>query len=172
MQIIELESPVANTTHYVSGGAVVAYTPQQATAKGGIPPRQHLWSNALMAWVDQRSLNDLKRDKWADIKAEAAARDLAPITVATREFQTDDATRALMFQKMAIAREAIADGQPFSVDWPLDDDTVINLNANQLKAVVRAIDNRSESLRATARGLRAQIVAAANAAAVAAISWP
>lgn len=164
--------PWTPRTHYVAAGVPVAYTAPQAAAKAERPSRRHLWSNTTMAWVDQRGLAEVKQDKWAAIKAEGLRRDRLPITVATKQFEADDATRTAMFQKMQIAREAIADGLTFSVDWPLDDDTVVTLNANQLKAVVRAIDARSESLKATARTLRAQIVAAANVAAVEAVAWP
>jgi hypothetical protein len=77
-----------------------------------------------------------------------------------------------MYRKLTLAREAAADGQTFSVEWELDDGSTVTLNATQLKAVVRAIDARTEQLKATARTLRADILACTTVSQVEAIVWP
>jgi hypothetical protein len=118
------------------------------------------------------SLDGAKARRIAYILDQARRLDKEPITLQGYVFLTDDATRTLMYRKLTLAREAAADGQTFSVEWELDGGTTVTLNATQLKAVVRAIDARTEQLKATARGLRATILAATTIAEVEAVTWP
>lgn len=121
--------------------------------------------------LDRRSIQDMRAAKWAAIRAAAAAADAANMTMQGNEFQADAASKLALSRKLQIALANIADSLPFSVDWTLANNTEIALNANQLKAVVRAIDGRTEQVRATLIARRAQIAAATTAAEVAAIVW-
>lgn len=73
-----LEAPpdVTYLTHYVSGGMLVAYNAAQRFTKANRPPYTVEWSNTLMVWVDQRTLQEARQQKVAQllaVKAQAFA---------------------------------------------------------------------------------------------------
>lgn len=54
---ITIQSDAAEReTHYVSGGALIAYTEAQRADKAVRPPHESAWSNTAMAWIDPRTL--------------------------------------------------------------------------------------------------------------------
>lgn len=141
--------------------------------EGIIDPRDwHVENGALVAGgIDTTPLDRVKRLHWLSVKAKAQAQAETDITVGGYTFNADAASRASLFEKVQIAVLAAQDGLTFSVDWELANGNAVTLNANQTKAIVRAIDVRSDAIRAKARTLRAQIVAATTKVEVMAVVW-
>ena len=106
-----------------------------------------------------------------EIKTAAKVTDQTDITISGNVLHADFESRASLFQKVQIAQMAVADGQAFSVDWQLADETVVTLNANQVKAIVRAINTREDAIRAKAHTLLAAIKSATTKEEVLAITW-
>ena len=138
----------------------------------GIAATEATLSGAVKVNDGSMTLANLKRMKWVAIKAQAVIASNADITVSTRTFLADQAERAEMAYKMAIAILAAQDGITFSVDWPLANGTAQTLNANQFKALTRAIDARNDGYRAAAVLKKAEIEAATTPAEVDAVVWP
>ena len=153
----------------VESGEVIDYQPPAPPDDANVT---HEWDTQTKRWLKVPTLFALKVIKWSAMKAAAQAADQANIVIATRELQADSDSRAALFQKYQIALIEVAEGGTFSVDWTLANNTEVTLNAAQFKAIVKAIDARSESIRATLRGLRDQIAAAATPQALDAIGWP
>lgn len=80
------------------------------------------WDDTIKRWVATATLREVKREQAFRIKAAAKAEDQTDITIAGNVLNADVASRALLFQKVQIAQMAVADGQPFAVDWMLADE--------------------------------------------------
>jgi hypothetical protein len=134
------------------------------------PYRQFHWGRKQ--WEDRRTLNQRKLLKWAEIKAERDQRELSTLTWNGYEFDADATSQAriqIAFQQAMLAASA---SQSFSVEWTLADNSVISLTGAEVIHLAKGLFNRTLQLHQTARGLRADILAAQNAAAVEAIQWP
>lgn len=133
--------------------------------------RTWAWDGAARRWVPVPTLLALKRARLAELRLAAMADDDADITLQGSTFAADGAARDALMREALIAQMAIADGQAFSLTWERVDDSAVTLNAAQLKAVVRAIRQRSNDIRATLRARRAALDAATTAEQVAAVTW-
>lgn len=171
MALLVASSPVDTRAAKVdiATGEVVDAVPAQPS---DTPDATFEWDTESKRWVPRLTLNGHKRKRWALIKQTAAARDADDITVGAHELKADAQARATLMQAITIAQLAAADGQPFSFEIDKADESVVTVNAAQLKAIIRAIHARTEAIRATARSLRAQIMAATTVAEVNAIEWP
>jgi hypothetical protein len=133
---------------------------------------EYQWDGGVRRWVRKDTFTFIKRAKWDSVKLIAKARDAANITVGAHEFEADVESRAVLMQAVTIAQLAVADGLSFSVELDKANGSSVTVDAGQLKAIIRAIHTRTESIRATARSLRAQIQAATTPAEVEAVQWP
>jgi len=130
------------------------------------------WDADKLIWRFTATLVSAKKHQWAGVKAAAEATNQTDITIGGKSYTATDAARASLYQQVQIAQMAVADGLPFSVDVILaDDETVVTLNANQIKAGVRALHDREEQIKAKARTLRSAIFSATTSAEVVAVVW-
>lgn len=167
-----VESDAKWSSHWVNNGVVQAYTDPQVALKAARPNYTSRWDNQQMQWVDSRSLDDIKRQHWVDIKAQAALDDAANITVGGIDFEVSEPVRAALFRKAQVANMNQVDGQSVgNVNWRKADDDPLTLTPSQMKALVRAIDDRSDGIRDKLTTLRASINAANTSAEVAAVTW-
>jgi hypothetical protein len=146
-------------------GEVVDYQPP---APANDADKTWAWDDTIKRWIATPTLHAVKRLQGLIIKAAAKAEHQTDITISGNVLAADFESRATLFQKVQIA---ILDGDPFSVDWQLVDDTVVTLNGNQVKAIVRAINTREDAIRAKAHTLLAAIKNAATKEEVLAIVW-
>lgn len=133
---------------------------------------ESVWDSVKKEWTKRETLVWMKRGKWNRIKAHAMSLGAADIVVGGYTFNADPESRSELFEKAMLAKLAADDGLPFSVAWDDANGAPVTLNANQTKAIIRAIDARADQLRATARSLRQQINAATTEAEVNAVVWP
>jgi hypothetical protein len=134
------------------------------------PYRHFHWGRK--AWEDRRTLAQHKLMKWVEIKAERAAREYGTYTTPQGQVVDIDAqSQARILSTYSLAVDAKAAAAPFSVVWTLADDSEVTLNANQMIAFGKQVMQYISGLYDTARGLRAQIVAASTVAEVEAIQW-
>lgn len=146
---------------YISNGVFVAF-PEQ-------PSPQHVFDWDSHAWVDPRSLADLKAEKWVAIKAARDAAEFGGFTWDGSVFDSD-----LISQSRIQGATQLAGLAPmtFSLDWTLADNSVRTLNAMQMIAVGEALGAHVATQHSIGRSLRAAIEAATSAAELDAIAWP
>lgn len=158
-------------TGYVSSGAFIPYTAEQLLARANRPRGSNEWSNATMSWVSTATLAEAKQMRIADMKAAALAADQANINVSGVNFKADTETRTELMQEALVAQMAINDGLAYTLDWERANGNDITLTAAQVKALVRAMNNRTAQIRTQFKARRAAINAATTIAEVAAIVW-
>ncbi|MEO8296354.1 MAG: DUF4376 domain-containing protein [Burkholderiales bacterium] len=120
------------------------------------------------AWVDPRTIADLRAAKWVAIKVDRARAEAAPLVVAGCTFDAGPTSQ----QRIAGAVQlALIGGAAFSIDWTLADNTVTTLSAPEMVAVGLALGAQVSAAHERARTLRTAIEAATTAAEVEAVVW-
>ena len=154
-------------------GVYVLDMTTQTIAPQGMPPSSwHQWDWATLAWIDPRTLADLKAAQWALIKRARDAAEQAGFVWDGSGFDCDPTSQSRIQGGALMATTALLNSTPFSIDWTLADNTTRSLDAAQMIAVGLAMGQHIDSIHQTGRGLRAQLDAAMTPEAVAAIQWP
>lgn len=164
--------PVSNATHYYVAPDFIAYTEAQVAAKAVRPSYPCEWSNAAMAWVDARTLQEAKDARWAELLIERAAREFSTFTWDGSVFDCDSESQTRIIGSATLAIIASMTAQPFSIDWTLADDTVRALSGPDMLNVGAALGAHVTAVHDTSRALHDQIEAATTNAQVEAVVWP
>lgn len=149
---------------YVSNGVVLTMPPR--------PSESHTFDWATHTWIDPRTLDELKGDKWAEIKSAREAVFNAPLVTPHGTFDSDSRGRSNITDAVLMAQALTATGSPVSIDFTLADNTVVTLNAEQMIEVGLYLGAKVQGAYAVSRTLRAAIDAATTSAEVQAVSWP
>ncbi len=118
------------------------------------------------------SLQELKIEKWAEIKRMRDLREFSTFVWDGSTFDADDISQRRIQGAAMLAMIAQSAGQPFSIDWTLADNSIRSLTDAQMLAVGEALGVHVETQHAIARTLRAAINAATTKAEVDAVVWP
>lgn len=152
----------------IRDGRFVAYTEAQQQARATRPTHPAEWSNATMAWLDARSLAQIRAARWDDIKAMRLRAEESGFAWDGSSFDSDRNSQSRIQSAALLAMQA-APG--FTLDWTLADNTVRPLTAEDMIGVSMALSVHMAVQHAIARSLRAAIDAAATPAQVQAVSW-
>lgn len=165
------DGPWTSRTHHLVGGAPVAYTAEQAAAK-----RQRQagmkWSNATMAWVDERSLDEIKAAKNSEINAARLAANRGTFTHSGKTFACDELSRSDIDGVNGIV--ALIDALPPS--WPgawkaADNSYLAIATVGEWTAFYAAMVAQGTTNFVHAQSLKAALAAATTPGEVAAIHW-
>lgn len=103
------------------------------------------------------SLDEVKAQKTATLKAERDAKEVEPITYNGNRFDYDEKARDRI--NAAIIALDMA-GAEATLEWTTADNTNVTVNANDLRAVIAAVAARSNALHEAYRAAKEQIAAA------------
>ena len=162
----------ARETHYVFASTITAYTSGQAAAKAARPFHRCEWSNESFAWLDLRTLDERKADKWEAIKRARAAAIDAPLTPAYGVFDSYAEARANITDAVLLAQTLAGMGQAVAIAYTLADNTVVTLDLTKMVTVGLTLGSKVQTVRGIATGLRTQIEAATTVTLLEAIVWP
>lgn len=140
-----------------------------------LPPQPSMFHRADPAtqqWVDTRSLEQLKAEKWSQIKRARDAAEYGGFTWGGLAFDCDQVSAQRIGGAVTMAMIAASAGTPFAIEWTLADNTVQTLTGEEVVQVGLALGAHVASTHATARTLRLAIADVADAEALAAIAWP
>jgi Domain of unknown function (DUF4376) len=127
------------------------------------------WS--LGQWIDERSLDLAKAQKWNYIKRACTTAEFGTFTVSGYEFDCDHDSQTRIASAFQSAMDARTNGEPFSIAWTLADNTDVTLSRAQVIAVGRALQVHVNGLHDRCRQLRQQINSATTKAELDAIVW-
>lgn len=139
------------------------------------PPKTqpyYTWDWNTHSWVDSRTLQQVKDQKWEQIKRDRDAAINAPLSTPYGVFDADANSRANIANSVLYLQTLEQQGTPGTVDWTLADNTIITLNYAEMSEVGLLLGQRTNAAYDTGRALRAQIDAATTIAEVDAIHWP
>ena len=163
---IALPAWASDITHYFDfgSGTFTEFPPQ--------PSVNHMFDWSTRAWVDPRTLEQLKDSKWEEIKASRELAFDAPLVTPHGTFDSDTRARSNITDAVLMAQALTAMGSPVSIDFTLADNSVVTLNAAQMIEVGLYLGAKVQGAYAVSRALRSAIDAATTSAEVQAIAWP
>ncbi len=162
---IELEPP--------NGAAWWDYSTEAWVIRPESPGDTYQWDAVAKAWIDPRTLDELKAEAWERIKAARAAAEASPLTVAGRTYDADAASAQRIAGAVQMASLALAAGQgaEFEIAWTLSDNSSTVLSAAQMVDVGLSLGRQISAAHAQSRVLRARIDAATSTDELNNITW-
>lgn len=143
----------------------------QWRVKPAQPSPHHIFDYTTKQWVDPRTLDDHKSDKWKEIKRQRDVAEFATFTYNNMEFDGDlDAQRRLTAY-ISVSKSSIAAGQPFETEFTLANNTNVTLTAQDFVGIELAKVQAVAAAFNHASALRDQIDAATTVQEVEAITW-
>lgn len=137
------------------------------------------WCNGNDAYIEDKgdyyevveipapSLEEVKADKIAALKASRDAAEIEPIEYNDNRFDYDEQAR----DRLAIARQAIEDGAADSIVWTTADNTRVSLVLDDFKGIGIVAALRSNALHVKYNELKSWVQDAETAEDVAAVVW-
>lgn len=136
------------------------------------PASYYTWDWSTHTWIDPRTLQQVKDQKWEQIKRDRDAAINAPLSTPYGVFDADANSRANIANAVLYLQTLEQQGTPGTINWTLADNTTITLNYAEMSEVGLLLGQRTNAAYDTARALRAQIDAATTIPEVEAIHWP
>lgn len=167
-----LEGEASELTHYVVDGELVAYTEEERGRKAARPQHKVQWSNSAKDWIDLRTLEQRKAQKWEEIKqARSDALD-ALLETPYGDFDSDPESRQNITDSVLLVKTLNELGQPSSIDFTLADNTVRTMTAAEMIEVGLLLGAKVQAAHAAGRALRLQLDAAQTSEEVDSVVWP
>lgn len=133
--------------------------------------RTWAWDEITRRWVAVPTIAALRADKWEQVKAARDAAESGGFAWDGSTFDSDLPSQSRIQGAVQLALLAAQAEQPFTIDWTLADNTVRTLSGPDAIAVGMALAAHVQAVFDHGRDLREQIDAAADAAALAGITW-
>lgn len=153
---------ISDATHYVMEG----FQPMPAQ-----PSPHHEWDWTTKQWHEPADLEPARAAKWSQIKAARDAHENGGFDTAWGRFDSDPTSQTKLIGAAQLASIALAQGAPFGIEWTLQDNTSVPLDALQMISVGVALAAHIDAAHQRGRQLRAQIEAAATLQDLEAIQW-
>ena len=138
---------------------------------GEAPYPHYVFDYAQKQWVDPRTVDELKKDKWLEIKKARSSMEFGGFIWDGSTFDSDATSQSRIQGVSQLATLALMNAQPFSIDWTLSGNSIRELSAQDMLAVGTAMGVHINTQHVKARLKRDMINAATTAEEIAAITW-
>lgn len=122
------------------------------------------------------TLSELQVSAWSRIKAERDRREQAGAPYLDKILDSDEKSVTRISIAVQAAQAAISAGTSFSLDWTMQDNSVVTMTAAEVVGMSVALATHSNGLHLAARAVHEKILAATDAAGVEAaekaVVWP
>lgn len=149
--------------------------PDQAHAIVGPPPTGQgwRWDFEASGWVRPVELEELRATAWERIKRDRDAHEHGGFDTPLGRFDSDLTSQSKIIGAVSVAQMALASSQAFSIEWTLQDNSTVVLDAESMISVGLALMAHVDATHQTGRSLRAQIFdPEASREAIEAVAWP
>lgn len=136
------------------------------------PSGAHVFDWAAKAWIDPRTLGELKAAQWTAMKRHRDLLEASGFPYRGKRLDSDSRSVQRINTAVQAAQAALAVGEPFAITWTCADNTTLALDGAGMLGVPVALALYADQLHQACKSLRAQIDTAATPAAVQAITWP
>lgn len=149
---------------YMVGGVWIAKPVQ--------PSANHVWDKSNKVWLDPRTLDDLKTEKWESMKVAREAVFNAPLVTPFGTFDSDETARKNITDTIMLLQNIDAMGMgPASTNFTLYDNSVVSINTLHMVQVGLLLGQKVAQAYARGRVVRDAINAATTTAQVEAVTW-
>ena len=122
--------------------------------------------------LDPSTLEKAKQRKWIALKSYRDALEFSGFEWDGSRFDSDPVSQSRIQGGVQLAQIATQSGQPFSIDWTLQNNTVRVLNGIEMVQVGLALGTYVQLIHGIARNLRTQLEAATTFEQVDQVNWP
>lgn len=157
-------------TGYVHNNQLVKFTNLEIEKYRNRPYYSSKWDNNIMSWVDDRSIDEIRNQKYNDIKNIANFIDVSDIEVNGYVYAADKASKNIIIQKLLVAF-LLKKEVDFIIEWYLKDGSIIDLSFYQLKEVLNAIEDRSDRIFKMKKKLK-ELIFKSSKETINSIRWP
>lgn len=157
-------------TGYVHNNQLVKFTNLEIEKYRNRPYYSSKWDNNIMSWVDDRSIDEIRNQKYNDIKNIANFTDVSDIEVNGYVYAADKASKNIIIQKLLVAF-LLKKEVDFIIEWYLKDGSIIDLSFYQLKEVLNAIEDRSDRIFKMKKKLK-ELIFKSSKEIINSIRWP
>ena len=135
----------------VVSSSYYSFTEKRFIALSDAPSPQHVFDYEIKQWIDPRALEEIKAQKWAEIKQQRDQLEFGGF-----EFEGD------IYDSDQISQGRIlgAASAGLSQVWTLADNTTVNLTADQLVQIYQALQTHTASVHQRGRIAREVIMSA------------
>ena len=141
---IDICEAVASSSYY-------SFTEKRFIALSDAPSPQHVFDYEIKQWIDPRTLDEIKAQKWAEIKSQRDQLEFGGFKFEGNIYDSDQVSQG------RILGAAFAG---LSQVWTLADNTTVNLTAYQLVQIYRALQTHTASVHQRGRIAREVIMSA------------
>ena len=155
----------------------VDYKSQYVGDKGeikNIPPKPAIYAKfdwKAKEWKDPRTLQEVKDDKWASIKAKRDVAEFSTFTFMGIEYDCNEVSRARIQGAVQLASIALTNEMPYSIDWTVADNSTVILDGISMVQLGLALGAFTNNLHVYAKSLRNQIYGTEDKAIIESIEW-
>jgi hypothetical protein len=136
------------------------------------PSDAHIFDWSTKAWIDPRTLADMKAQRWAEMKRHRNLLEASSFPYLGKRLDSDARSVARINTAVQAAQAALATGEPFAITWTCADNTTLALDSAGMLGAPVALALYADQLHQTCKTLRSQIDAATTPAQVQAVAWP
>ena len=120
-------------------------------AAEGKPSETHIYDYDLKDWVDPRTLDEIKTQKWAEIKSQRGQLELGGFEFENNTYDSDQVSQGRIMGAAAAGLDQV---------WTLADNTTVELSASQLQQLYVTLQLHIASVHERGRIARAAIESA------------
>lgn len=157
-------------TGYVRNNQLIRFTNSEINKYRDRPYYSSKWDNNTMSWIDDRSIDEIRIQKYNDIKNIANLTDVSDINVNGYVYAADKVSKGIIIQKLLVAFLLKKEAE-FVVEWYFKDGSIVDLSFYQLKEVLNAIEDRSDRIFKLKKKLK-ELIFKSNKEVIDSISWP
>lgn len=162
------EEYIPNLTHFIKYQDGVFID----TLQPRMPPNPYMvWNPIEAVWVDARSIEELREDKWASIKLQREDAEYSGFEFSGNIYDSDSISQAKIQGAVQLALISLQAGTDFSIEWTLKNNSTVLLTSNEMVALGQCMATHINDCHVKGRVLRDQIALAVTKEELDTIVW-
>ena len=153
--LIDINTPLlANFVDDIEYGSKTDYFDNESNmfmSIGNPPTHNHTFDYAIKEWVDLRTLDEIKAQKWAEIKSQRDRLEFGGFEFEGNGYDSDQVSQGRIMGAASAGLSQV---------WTLADNTTVNLTADRLVQIYQALQTHTASVHQRGRTAREVIMSA------------
>lgn len=140
-----------DTCEAVVSSSYYSFTEKRFIALSDAPSPQHVFDYEIKQWIDPRALEEIKAQKWAEIKQQRDHLEFGGFEFEGNIYDSDQISQGRILGAASAGLSQV---------WTLADNTTVNLTADRLVQIYQALQTHTASVHQRGRIAREVIMSA------------
>ena len=137
-----------DTCEAVVSSSYYSFTEKRFIALSDVPSPQHVFDYEIKQWIDPRSLDEIKAQKWTEIKSQRDHLEFGGFEFEGNIYDSDQVSQGRIMGATSAGVDQV---------WTLADNTTVELSASQLQQLYAALQDHIAKVHERGRIARQQI---------------